>query len=60
MASTVGMATGPLAGGWIFDAFAAYWWLYVGSFAVGLGAAAIALTFRPLRLVSSATVTVMR
>ena len=50
MASTVGMAIGPLVGGWIFDAFAAYWWLYVGSFAVGLGAAAIALTFRPPRV----------
>jgi len=50
MASTVGMAIGPLAGGWIFDAFAACWRLYVGSFAVGLGAAAIALTFQPPRL----------
>ena len=53
MASTVGMAIGPLVGGWIFDSFGAYHWLYVGSFAVGLGAVAIALTFRPPRLPSA-------
>jgi MFS family permease len=53
MASTLGMAIGPLTGGWIFDAFAAYHWLYVGSFAIGLGAVAIALTFRPPRLPSA-------
>ena len=50
MASTIGMAIGPVAGGWIFDNFGAYNWLYVGSFAVGLGAVAIALTFRPPQL----------
>jgi MFS family permease len=54
MASTLGMAIGPLAGGWIFDAFGAYYWLYAGSFAVGLGAVAIAATFRPPRLASVA------
>jgi MFS family permease len=52
MASTVGMAIGPLTGGWIFDNFGAYHWLYVGSFAVGLGAVAVALTFRPPRVAS--------
>jgi MFS family permease len=52
LVSTLGMAIGPLAGGWIFDSFGAYYWLYVGSFAVGLGAVAIALTFRPPRLPS--------
>jgi hypothetical protein len=31
----------------IYDAFASYAWLYIGSFAVGLGAFLIALTFRP-------------
>jgi len=49
LASTVGMAFGPLVGGWIFDAFTSYRWLYVGSFVIGLGAVAIALTFRPPR-----------
>jgi MFS family permease len=49
MLSALGMAFGPLAGGWVFDAFAAYDWLFIGSFAVGLGAVAIALAFPPLR-----------
>ena len=53
MASTIGMAIGPLAGGWIFDAFTSYRWLYIASFVVGLGAVAIALTFRPPRLVAA-------
>jgi MFS family permease len=53
MASTVGMALGPLAGGWIFDAFASYRWLYLGSFVIGLGAVAIALAFRAPRLPSA-------
>jgi MFS family permease len=54
MASTLGMAIGPLAAGWIFDAYAGYQWLYVGAFVIGLGAVAIALTFRPPRLASGA------
>jgi MFS family permease len=48
MASSIGMALGPWAGGWVFDTFHAYQWLYIGSFAVGLGAVAIALAFPPL------------
>ena len=49
--STLGMAMGPLAGGWLFDTFGSYVWLYMGSFGIGLGAVAIALTFRaPSRL----------
>jgi MFS family permease len=47
MAGSLGMAAGPLAGGLIYDAFASYAWLYIGSWAVGLGAFAIAMTFRP-------------
>jgi len=47
MAGSLGMATGPLAGGLIYDAFASYAWLYVGSWAFGLGAFFIAMTFRP-------------
>ncbi len=38
MAGSLGMATGPLAGGLIYDTFASYTWLYVGSWATGLGA----------------------
>ncbi|ULR42644.1 MFS transporter [Rhizobium sp. K102] len=48
MLSSLGMAFGPLIGGWIFDTFANYSWLFIGSATVGLGAAAIALAFPPL------------
>jgi MFS family permease len=48
MLSTLAMALGPLAGGWIFDASGGYAWLYAGSFVIGLCAAAIALAFPPL------------
>ena len=47
MAGSLGMATGPIAGGLIYDTFASYAWLYIGSWAVGLGAFLITLTFRP-------------
>jgi MFS family permease len=47
MAGSLGMAAGPVAGGLIYDTFASYAWLYIGSWAVGLGAFLIALTFRP-------------
>ncbi len=47
--STLGMALGPLAGGWLYDTFGSYFWLYIGSFGIGLGAVAIAYTFRPAR-----------
>ena len=49
MISSGGMALGPLLGGWVFDRFGQYTWLYVGSFAVGLGAVAIALAFPPMK-----------
>ena len=42
MAGSLGMATGPLAGGLIYDTFASYAWLYIGSWAFGLGAFFIA------------------
>jgi MFS family permease len=48
MVSSLGMALGPALGGWIFDTYGSYGWLYIGSFGVGLGAAAIALAFPPL------------
>jgi len=47
--ATLGMALGPWAGGWLYDTFGGYFWLYMGSFGIGLGAVAIALTFRPPR-----------
>ena len=48
MAGSLGMATGPLAGGLIYDTFASYAWLYVGSWIMGLGAFLIMMTFRPV------------
>jgi MFS family permease len=48
MLSSIGMAFGPLAGGWIFDTYGNYSWLFIGSALVGLGAAGIALAFPPL------------
>jgi MFS family permease len=48
MAGSLGMATGPLAGGLIYDSFASYAWLYIGSSIMGLGAFLILLTFRPM------------
>jgi len=53
MAGSLGMATGPLAGGLIYDTFANYAWLYIGSWAVGLGAFFIILTFRPFPKVAA-------
>ncbi|MBN9220487.1 MAG: MFS transporter [Mesorhizobium sp.] len=48
MLSSLGMALGPLAGGMIFDAYASYHWLFIGSALIGLGAAGIAIAFPPL------------
>ena len=36
MASSLGMALGPLAGGVIFDRYGTYGWLYIGSVLLGL------------------------
>ena len=47
MAGSRGMSTGPITGGLVFDTFGTYRWLFLGSFAVGIGAFLIALTFRP-------------
>ena len=46
--ASLGMALGPWAGGWVFDTFHGYGWLYIGSFGIGLGAVAVALTFKPI------------
>ncbi|HVY04632.1 MAG TPA: MFS transporter [Burkholderiales bacterium] len=47
MVSSLGMALGPLGGGWIFDRFGTYVWLYAASFVLGILAVAIALLFPP-------------
>jgi MFS family permease len=53
MISCIGMAAGPFIGGWLFDTYHDYRWLFIGSMAVALGAVAISLAFpspRPVKL----------
>jgi MFS family permease len=58
MLSSLGMALGPVVGGWIFDTYRDYRWLYLSSTAVALGAVAVAFAFPPVpRTPESATVT---
>jgi len=45
MLSSLGMSFGPVMGGWVFDHFGTYAWLYVGSAAVAVGAVLLALLF---------------
>ena len=47
--ATLGMALGPVAGGWLYDGLGSYAWLFIASSAIGLGAVAVAITFRPPR-----------
>ena len=47
MAGSLGMSTGPLLGGLIYDRFGTYAPMYVGSWVMGLGAMLILWTFRP-------------
>ncbi|HEX3178951.1 MAG TPA: MFS transporter [Methylomirabilota bacterium] len=47
--STLGMALGAWAGGWLYDSLGSYLWLFVGSATIGVAATAIAFTFRPPR-----------
>ena len=49
MTSSIGMAFGPVGGGWLFDTFGNYTWLYIASAAIGLAAAGMALAFPPRR-----------
>src|SRR5260370_39436171 len=47
MASTLGMAIGPWAGGWLYDAYGSYFWLYIASGGGGLRARPVRLTLPP-------------
>jgi MFS family permease len=47
MAGGLGMATGPIAGGLVYDTFASYSWLYLGAWGMGIGAFLMAMAFRP-------------
>ena len=54
MAGSLAMATGPIAGGLIYDTFASYAWLYIGAWGMGIGAFLMALSFRPFPKVQAA------
>jgi MFS family permease len=56
MVSSLGMAAGPAIGGWIYDTFGQYTWMYLYSGAIGLGAVAIALAFPPFPRAARAVV----
>lgn len=43
--SGIGMALGPLVGGWLFDRYGSYTWMYIGAMMLGLAAAGMALLF---------------
>jgi MFS family permease len=50
--ASLGMALGPWAGGYVYDTFHGYTWLHAGSFAIGLAAVAVALSFSSKRRLS--------
>lgn len=45
MVSSIGMALGPLFGGWLFDRHGSYAWMYVASLVIGAAAVAMAFLF---------------
>jgi MFS family permease len=47
MAGSLGMATGPVLGGWLYDTFGSYGSLYLVSWGFGMIAVIMAMTFRP-------------
>lgn len=47
MAGGLGMATGPITGGLVYDALGGYGWMFAGAFALGLAACLIMAAFRP-------------
>ena len=48
MAGSLGMATGPVLGGWLYDRFGSYGTLYLVACAFGIVAVVIAMAFRPV------------
>jgi MFS family permease len=56
MAGSLGMATGPIAGGLIYDTFSSYAWLYIGAWGMGIGAFLMAMSFKPFPKTTGAPV----
>src|SRR5262245_32265442 len=49
--STLGMGLGSFAGGWLYDQFGSYVWMFITSATIGAMAGLLAFTFRAPRLV---------
>jgi MFS family permease len=58
MAGSLGMATGPVLGGWLYDTFGSYGSLYLVSWGFGIIAVMMAMTFRPVEQIHDAAVAV--
>jgi MFS family permease len=54
MAGSLGMATGPVLGGWLYDTFGSYGSLYLVSWGFGIIAVIMAMTFRPAQQANNA------
>jgi len=49
MAGSLGMATGPVLGGWLYDTYGSYGSLYLVAWGFGIIAVMMAMTFRPVQ-----------
>ncbi len=58
MLSSLGMALGPVVGGWIFDTYHDYRWLYLSSTAIALAATAVAFALPPVPRAPARAVTI--
>jgi MFS family permease len=56
MAGSLGMATGPVLGGWLYDRFGSYGALYLVAWGFGIIAVLMAMTFRPIKPPTAAAV----
>jgi MFS family permease len=57
MAGSLGMATGPVLGGWLYDTIGSYGSLYLAAWGFGIVATMMAMTFRPVERNHDAAVT---
>jgi MFS family permease len=57
MAGSLGMATGPVLGGWLYDTFGSYGSLYLVAWGFGLVAVMMAMTFKPVAQIQNIAVT---
>jgi MFS family permease len=55
MAGSLGMATGPVLGGWLYDTFRSYGSLYLAAWGFGIVAVMMALSFRPVERAAGGT-----